>query len=68
MTLAQFKQVKSNKTKPVESVFILGDYGRPYLGGLTFDSLIANFFAQKFQDKYKKSLNQRAMIRLHSES
>ena len=68
MSLAQFKQVKSNKTKPVESVFILNDYGRPYIGGLTFDSLIANYFAQKFQDKHKKTINQRALIRLHAES
>jgi hypothetical protein len=49
MTLAQFKQVKSDKTKSVESVFILGDYGQPYLGGLSFDSLISKFFAKKFE-------------------
>jgi hypothetical protein len=48
MSLAQFKQIQSNKTKPVESVFILNDYGRPYVGGLALDSLISNFFAKKF--------------------
>lgn len=67
MTLAEFRQVKSDKNaKPIESIFILGDYGRAYVGGLKFDALIANFFAKKFEAKYKKTLNQRGMIRLLS--
>lgn len=49
MTLAQFKSIKADKSpKPVESIFILGDYGQPYVGGLKFDTMIAKFFAQKF--------------------
>ena len=48
MTLAEFRQVKSDKSKNVESVFILDHYGRSYLGGLTLDYLLADFFAQKF--------------------
>lgn len=69
MTLAQFKQVKAEKSpKPIESIFILGDYGQPYVGGLKFDAMIANYFAKKFEEKYKKSLNQRGYIRLLAES
>lgn len=68
MTLAQFKQVKSDKTKPVESIFILGDYGKPYVGGLRFDSMIAGYFTKLFEEKYKKSLSQRGQIRLLAES
>lgn len=37
MTIAEFKQVKQEKGKPVESIFILGDYGKPLMGGLRFD-------------------------------
>jgi len=49
MTLAQFKQIKVEKIpKPVESIFILGDYGKPYTGGLKLDTFIAKYFAQKF--------------------
>jgi len=69
MTLAEFRQVKNDKTaKPVESIFILGEFGKPYVGGLKFDALIANFFAKKFEAKHKKTLSQRGMIRLLSES
>ncbi len=49
MTLAEFKQVKVDKNpKPIESIFILGDYGEPYVGGLKFDSMIANHVVKKF--------------------
>lgn len=65
MTLAQFKQVKVEKNpKPVESIFILGDYGQPYVGGLKFDAMIANYFVKKFEEKHKRSLSQRGYIRL----
>ena len=49
MTLAEFKQVKSDKTKSVETVFILDHYGSPYLGGLSLDYQIASYFAKKFE-------------------
>jgi uncharacterized UPF0160 family protein len=69
MTLAEFKQVKVDKNpKPIESIFILGDYGQAYVGGLKFDSMVANFFAKKFEEKYKKTLNSRGFIRLLAES
>ena len=65
MTLAEFKQVKTEKNpKPIESIFILGDYGHPYLGGLKVDSLIAQYFANKFEEKHKKPLNTRGKIKL----
>lgn len=49
MTLAQFKQVSTEKSsKPVESIFILGDYGEPYVGGLRFDTVVFNYFKSKF--------------------
>ena len=48
MTIAQFKQEKSEKTKTVDSVYILGEYGQPYVGGLSFDHLLAKYFGQKF--------------------
>lgn len=49
MTLAQFKSIKAEKNpKSVESIFIIGDYGQPYVGGLKLDTMIAKFFVQKF--------------------
>ena len=46
MTLVEYKQVLTeNSPKPVESIFIKGDYGKPYLGGLKFDSIICKYFA-----------------------
>lgn len=68
MTLAEFRQVKSEKTKAVETVFILGDYGRSYVGGLSLDYLLADYFTKKFETKYKKTLNQRGIIRLLAEA
>lgn len=69
MTLAQFRQVKAEKSaKAVESIFILGDYGQPNVGGLRFDAMIAKYFVGKFEEKYKKSLSQRGYIRLLAES
>ena len=68
MTLAEFRQVKSDKTKSVDTVFILDHYGTPYTGGLTLDFTIANYFIQKFETKYQKILNQRGRIRLLAES
>ena len=49
MTLAEFRQVKSEKTKSVDTVFILDHYGRPYLGGLTLDYLISDHFTKIFE-------------------
>ena len=68
MTLAEFKQIKSDKSKNSENVFILGHYGRSYLGGLSLDYLIANFFTKKFEEKYQRTLSQRGQIRLLAES
>ena len=68
MTLAEFKLVKSEKTKSVETVFILDHYGAPYLGGLTLDYKIAAYFTKKFEEKHNKVLNQRGRIRLLAES
>lgn len=49
MTLAQFKQLPDEKThKPVESVIILGDYGKSYVGGLRFDQVLFNYFKSRF--------------------
>ena len=44
MTIAEFKQVAQDKGKPVESIFILGDYGKPYVGGLRLDIKVFNYF------------------------
>ena len=49
MTLAEFRQVKSEKTKSVDTVFILDHYGRSYLGGLTLDYLISDYFTKIFE-------------------
>ena len=49
MTLAEFRQVKSDKAKSVDTVFILDHYGTSYLGGLTLDYLLADFFTKKFE-------------------
>jgi molecular chaperone DnaK (HSP70) len=68
MTLAEFKQVKSEKTKPIESVFVLGDYGVSHVGGLSLDHLISEHFIKKFEEKYKKTLNQRGRIRMLAEA
>jgi len=69
MTLVQFRQVKMDKKpKPIESIFVLGDYGRPYEGGLKLDALICKYFAQKYEATYKKALNKRGLIRLLAES
>ena len=48
MTIAEFRQVAQEKGKPVESIFILGDYGKPYVGGLRQDVMIYNYFLKKF--------------------
>ena len=49
LTLVQFKNEKADKSpKGVESVYILGDYGQSYVGGLKFDSIIANYFKEQF--------------------
>ena len=46
MTLVEYKQVLTESSpKPVESIFIKDDYGKPYLGGLKFDSIICKYFA-----------------------
>ena len=50
--------------KPVESVFILGDYGKSFVGGLRFSAVVAQFFEKKFEEKYKKKLTLRAKIKL----
>ncbi len=68
MSLAEFREVKTDKTKSIESVFILGDYGQSYVGGLSLDYLIADFFTKKFEEKYKKELNERGKIRLLAEA
>lgn len=69
LTLVQFKNEKTDKIhKGVESVYILGDYGLSYVGGLKFDSIIANYFKEQFETKYKKTLSQRGYIRLLAES
>lgn len=65
MSLVQYKAVTLDKApKPVESLFVLGDYGKSYVGGLRIDSIIAKYFAEKFEEKYKKTLTDRAMIKL----
>jgi molecular chaperone DnaK (HSP70) len=69
MTLAEFKQVKAEKAKTaVDTVFILDHYGRSYLGGLTLDYLLAEYFTKQFETKYKKSLSQRGKIRMLAEA
>lgn len=46
MSIIQFKQVKiDKKPKPIESIFVLGDFGKPYSGGLKLDTLISKYFA-----------------------
>ena len=48
MTLAEFRQVKSEKTKAVDTIFIADHYGRSYLGGLALDYLVAEHFTTIF--------------------
>jgi hypothetical protein len=65
MTLVEYKQVLTESSpKPVESIFIKDDYGKPYLGGLKFDSIICKYFAEIFQQKYKKALDKKGLIKL----
>lgn len=69
MTLAEFKPIKNEKTgKSVESVFVIGDYGASHVGGLSLDHMIADYFTKKFEEKYKRTLNQRGKIRLLAEA
>lgn len=45
MTLVEFKQILTESSpKPVESIFIKADYGKPYVGGLRMDSIICKYF------------------------
>ncbi len=55
MPLAQYKQTKSDKTKPVWRIFILGDYDHPYFYGLTFDYFIAHFYVKNPRKIHKES-------------
>lgn len=48
MSLVEFKPVAEEKGKPVESIFVLGDYAKSYVGGLRFDSILFNYFKKKF--------------------
>lgn len=54
MSIAQFKPVAEEKSKPVESIFMIADYGKNYVGGLRMDSILFNFFKTRFEQKYKK--------------
>lgn len=68
MTITEFRQVAEEKSpKPVESVFILGDYSKTYVGGLKFDSLLHTFFKESFEKKHKKPLNFRGQMKLWGE-
>ena len=68
MTIAEFRQVAQEKGKPVESIFILGDYGKPYVGGLRQDVLIYNYFLKKFEKKHGKELSNRGKVKLFIEA
>jgi hypothetical protein len=35
-------------SKPIESIFVKDDYGRAYVGGLRFDSIISDYFVGIF--------------------
>lgn len=69
MTLVEYKQVLTESSpKPVESIFIKDDYGKPYVGGLRMDSIICKYFEEIFEQKYKKKLDKRGLIKLLAES
>lgn len=60
-------QVESSP-KPVESIFIKDDYGKAYVGGLRLDSIICKYFENIFEQKYKKKLDKKGLIKLLAES
>jgi molecular chaperone DnaK (HSP70) len=69
MTLVEFRQVLTESSpKPVESIFVKDDYGKAYVGGLRLDSIICKYFEEIFQQKYKKKLDKRGLIKLLAES
>ena len=46
MTLVEYKQISNEKSvKGVESIFVKDDYGKAYVGGLQFDSIVCKYFA-----------------------
>lgn len=68
MSIVEFKQVAEEKSaKPVESIFVLADYSKPYVGGLRFDALLHRHFKKRFETKYKKQLNLRGSVKLWGE-
>jgi molecular chaperone DnaK (HSP70) len=49
MTLVEYKQIQvESSPKPVESIFIKDDFGKPYVGGLRLDSIICKYFEEVF--------------------
>jgi hypothetical protein len=46
---------------------VLADYAKSYVGGLRFDSILFNFFRNRFEEKYKKKLNIRGAVKLWGE-
>ena len=69
ISLVEYKSLKDQRSaKPVESVFVLGDYGKSYVGGLKFDQVVASYFSEKFEEKYDKPLTERAKLKLITEA
>ena len=68
MTIAQFRQVAQEKGKPIQSIFVLGDYGKPYVGGLKLDQIVYGYFLNKFEKKYNRELSKKGKIKLFLES
>lgn len=45
------KTGSSNSTKYVESVNVLADYSIPNIGGIAYDKVIADYFAEQIDEK-----------------
>ena len=46
----------------------MGDYGKPYVGGIKFDQIVYEYFLKKFEKKYQRELSKRGKIKLFIES
>ncbi len=65
MTLVEFRHILTESSpKPVESIFIKDDYGKAYVGGLRLDNIICKYFEEVFEQKYKKKLGKKGLIKL----
>lgn len=70
VTLAKYSSAKKTGGKALENVEILAHASDSSLGGSLFDSLIANYLAQKFKDIHKHDITAvpKSMVRLFQQA